>query len=64
MAEGRLFVGLMKDGGGWLWHNDKIDNRTEAILSYCLGGFVKRAKGTMVNIVDGEVPTARCGSLL
>jgi hypothetical protein len=57
-------VGLMKDGGGWLWHNDKIDNRSEAILNYCLGGFVKRAKGTMVNIVDVEVPTTRCGSLL
>jgi hypothetical protein len=34
LAEGRLFVGVTKAGGGWLWCNDKIDNWIEVILGY------------------------------
>jgi hypothetical protein len=62
--EGKLFVKSMKAGGGWLWHSDRIDNMTDAILGYCLGEFVKRAKGMMENIVGERVPTTWYGSLL
>jgi hypothetical protein len=58
LVDDTLFGGLTKDGGGWLWHSDKIDNRTEVVLGYCLGGFVERAKGSMGNIVGEVVPTA------
>jgi hypothetical protein len=27
LTEGKLFVEPVKVGGGWLWRNDKIDNR-------------------------------------
>jgi hypothetical protein len=56
MMKGMLFVELVKAGGGWLWHIDRIDNRTEVVHSYCLGEFVEeKAKGT-----DGVVATALC----
>jgi hypothetical protein len=46
-----------------LWCNDKIDNRMEVVLGYCLGEFVEKVKGKIVNIASGEVSTAWCGSL-
>jgi hypothetical protein len=60
-----LFVELAKAGGGWLWHNGRIDNKQELVPGYCLGEFVvERAKGRMLN-VDGEaVPIALCDLLL
>jgi hypothetical protein len=38
-AEGMLFVELEKAMGDWLWHNDRIDNKSELVPSY-LGEFV------------------------
>jgi hypothetical protein len=39
MAKGKLFVELGNTGGGWLWRIDRIDNRMEAVLGYCLVEF-------------------------
>jgi hypothetical protein len=57
-------VELAKDGGGWLCHNDRINNKLEHVPG-CLGGLeVEKSKGRMENI-DGElVPTALCDFLL
>jgi hypothetical protein len=64
LTEGKLFVELAKVGGDWLWHNDKINNRMEVILDYCLGQFVvERAKGRMENMTGEGAPIALCGSL-
>jgi hypothetical protein len=61
----RLFVELAKVGDGLLWHDDKIDNKPEVGLGYCLGEFVvERAKGRMENIDGEEVPIALCDFLL
>jgi hypothetical protein len=35
----------------------------EVVLGYCLGEFVEKVKGKIVNIASGEVSTAWCGSL-
>jgi hypothetical protein len=64
LTEDNLFVEPAKAGVDWLWHSDKIDNRTEAVLGYCLGEFVvEREKGRMRNMAGEVVPTALCGSL-
>jgi hypothetical protein len=45
-----------------LWRSDRIDNRMEVILGYCLGEFVdEKVKGTMGNMAGGVVSTTLCG---
>jgi hypothetical protein len=43
LEEGMLFVELTKARGGWLWHNDRIDNTPEPITN-CLSWFVAESK--------------------
>jgi hypothetical protein len=65
LVEDMLFMELAKARGGWLWHNDKIDNKPEHVPSCCFGGFVvKKAKGGMWNISGEAVPIALCDLLL
>jgi hypothetical protein len=62
VAKGRLFVELVKVGGGWLWRSDMVDSRMEVVLGYCLGDFFKeRAKGKVGNMAGEVVPIALCG---
>jgi hypothetical protein len=50
LVEGMLFVKLTKVESGWLWRNDRIDNKSEHVPDYYLSGFVvKRAKGRMMS---------------
>jgi hypothetical protein len=39
LTEGMLFVELANAGGDCLWHNDRVDSKTELALG-CLGEFV------------------------
>jgi hypothetical protein len=64
LVEGKLFTELAKARGGWLWHSYRIDSITNVVLCYCLGDFVEKAKGMMVNIVGEVAPTSWCGSLI
>jgi hypothetical protein len=64
LAERKLFVGLVKARNGLLWHSDRIDSMTEAVLSYYLADFVAKSRGRMERIVGEVAPTAWCGSLL
>jgi hypothetical protein len=59
-----LFVKLEKAGGGWLWHNDRIDNKSELFPGCCLGELADRVKGRMGNIDGVVVPIALCDLLL
>jgi hypothetical protein len=64
LAESMLYVELAKAGGGWLWHNDMIDNKSEPVPG-CLGGLaVEKSKGGMGNINGEEVAIALCDLLL
>jgi hypothetical protein len=59
LVEDKLFVKLAKAGGGWLWHNDRIDKKLELVPGCCFGGFVgHREKGRMRSIIGGHAPTA------
>jgi hypothetical protein len=65
LAVGKLFAESEKAEGGWLWLSDRIDNRTEVVLGYCLGEFVvERVKGRMGSIAGEVVPTTWRGLLL
>jgi hypothetical protein len=58
-----LFMELVKAGGDWLWHNDRIGSRPE-LAPDCLDEFVvERAKGMTKNIGNEVEPTALCDSL-
>jgi hypothetical protein len=62
LAQGMLFVELVKDGGGWLWCNDRVDNKLKLVLGYWLGGFMlERGKSRKGSIGGEVVPIARCG---
>jgi hypothetical protein len=64
LAEGMLFVELAKAKGDWLWHSDRIDNKSELSLG-CLCGFVvERVKGRTENIDDEAEPITLCVLLL
>jgi hypothetical protein len=63
-VEGKLFVELTEARSGWLWRNDKIDNKPEAVPSYCFGKLMEKGKGRMGCIGDEVVPIAWCDSLL
>jgi hypothetical protein len=64
LADGMLFVELMKAGGDWLWCSDMIDNKSEFALG-CLGEFVaEKARGRIENIGYEPMPIALCDSLL
>jgi hypothetical protein len=66
LAEDKLFVELAKSQGGWLWCNDRIDNKPETILGCCLGGFVveKQRVGWGILVYCEAVPVALCDLLL
>jgi hypothetical protein len=58
-----LFVELMKAGGDWMWHNDRIGSRLE-LAPGCLDEFVvERVKGRTESIGDEAEPIALCDSL-
>jgi hypothetical protein len=61
LARGKLFVELMKDVGGWLWHNGKIGNKPELGFDYFGGLVAKKTRGMMESIDDGAGPIALCG---
>jgi hypothetical protein len=62
LVEGMLFVELVKDGGGWLWCNDRVDNKLKLVLGYWLGGFMlERGKSRKGSIGGEVVPIAWCG---
>jgi hypothetical protein len=64
LAEGMLFVELMKTGDDWLWHSDRTDNKPELFLG-CLGEFVaEKVRGRTKNIGYEVMPIALCDSLL
>jgi hypothetical protein len=64
LADGMLFVKLVKPEGGLLWHNDRIGNKPEPALG-CLGDFVvETVKGKIGNIGGEAVPIALCDPLL
>jgi hypothetical protein len=56
LTEGMLFVELANAGGDCLWHNDRVDSKTELALG-CLGEFVvKKVKDKTETISDEAVP--------
>jgi hypothetical protein len=64
LEESMLFVELTKAENDWLWHNDRIGNKSK-LGSGCLGKFVvERAKGKMENTGYEAMSIALCDSLL
>jgi hypothetical protein len=64
LAEGMLFVELVKVMNDWLWHSDRIGNKPDLGLS-CLGKFVvERAKRKMGSPGYDVRAIALCDSLL
>jgi hypothetical protein len=61
LAEGTLFMDLVKVADSWLWHSDMIGSKPELEIS-CFGELaVEKAKDRMENIVGGGEPIAWCG---
>jgi hypothetical protein len=64
LARGKLFVELVNNVVGWLWHNGKIGNKQELGFD-CFGGLVaEKARGMTESIDDGVGPIALCGLTL
>jgi hypothetical protein len=61
LAEGMLFVELVKAMGGWWWHSGRIDNKPEFSPGYFSGLVAERAKGRIENIGGEAEPTTLCG---
>jgi hypothetical protein len=52
-----MLVGvMMKVVCGWLWHNDRIDSRSEVVLG-CLGKLARRIVNDMMGSMVDETVT-------
>jgi hypothetical protein len=60
LAEGVLFVELVKVEDGWLWHSGMISSMPEIGFGYLYKPVVKKSKDKMGDIIGGEEPIAWC----